>query len=141
MQEFFSWKEKVRTFYTLVNSAVLAVAKLQAICIMFANMMVTVKLIVEKKNLTAKRINDIIMRELRETFCRARMNVKLHESDSTVSVTYIRGHNHPIGVEYPVYQPTPTSVLNSIKTKQSLGVPVDNIYRELREGIINRNSR
>ena len=103
--------------------------------------MVTVKLIVEKKNLTAKRINDIIMRELRETFCPGRMNVKLHESDSTVSVTYIRGHNHPIGVENPVYQPTPTSVLNSIKTKQYLGVPVNNIYRELREGIINRNSR
>ena len=60
-------KKKVRTFYNLVNSAVLAVAKLQAICIMFVNMMVTVKLIVEKKNLTAKRIKDIIMEELRET--------------------------------------------------------------------------
>ena len=32
-------------------------------------------------------------------------------------------------------------VLNSIKTKLSLGVPVNNIYRELREGIGNRNSR
>ena len=59
-------KKKVRTFYNLVNSAVLAVAKLQAICIMFVNMMVTVKLIVEKKNLTAKRIKDIIMAKLRE---------------------------------------------------------------------------
>ena len=60
-------KKKVKTFYNLVKSAVLAVAKLQAICIMFVNMMVTVKLIVEKKNLTAKRIKDIIMEELRET--------------------------------------------------------------------------
>ena len=60
-------KKKVKTFYTLVNSAVLAVAELQATCIMFVNIMVTVKLIIEKKNLTAKRIKDIIIEELRET--------------------------------------------------------------------------
>ena len=69
------------------------------------------------------------------------MNVKLHESDSTVSVTFIRAYNHPIGVQSTVHQPTPRSVLNSIKTKLSLGVPVNNIYREPREGIGNRNSR
>ena len=74
----------------------------------------------------------------RDTFCPARMNVKLHESHSTVSVTYIRAHSHPIGVENTVHQPTPISVLNSIKTK--LGVPVNNTYRELREGICNRYS-
>ena len=39
----------MKTFYTLVNSVVLAVVKLQVTCIMFVNMMVTVKLIVEKK--------------------------------------------------------------------------------------------
>ena len=77
----------------------------------------------------------------RETFCPARMNVKLHESESTVSVTYIRAHNHPIGVENTVHQPTPTSVLNSVKTKLSLGVPVNNIYRELIESTGDRNSR
>ena len=60
-------KNELKTFYTLVNSAVQAVAKLQAICIMFVNMIVTVKLSVEKKNLTVKRIKDIIMKELRET--------------------------------------------------------------------------
>ena len=68
------------------------------------------------------------------------MNVKLHESDSAVSVTYIRAHNHPIGVENTVHQPTPRSVLNLIKTKLSLGVPVNSIYRELRKGIGNRNN-
>ena len=60
-------KKKVKTFYTLVNSAVLAIAELQATCIMFVNIIVTVKLIVEKKNLTKKRIKDIIIEELRET--------------------------------------------------------------------------
>ena len=54
---------------------------------------------------------------------------------------YIRAHNHPIGLENTVHQPTPTSVLNSIKTKLSLGAPVNDVYRELREGIGNRNSR
>ena len=59
-------KKKVKIFYTLVNRVVLAVVKLQATCIMFVNAMVTVKLIVKKKNLTAKPIKDIIMEELRE---------------------------------------------------------------------------
>ena len=36
------------------------------------------------------------------------MNVKLHESDRMVSVTYIREYNHPIGVENTVHQPTLT---------------------------------
>ena len=106
---------------------------------MFVNMMGTVKLIVEKRNLTARRYHH--GRIKRDALCPARMNVKLHESDSTVSVTYIRAHNHAIGVENTVRQPVPTSVLNSIKTKLSLSVPVNNIYRELREGIGNRNSR
>ena len=79
-------------------------------------------------------------RTKRDTFCPARMNVKLHENDSTVLVMCIRAHNHPIGVENTVHQPTPTSLLNSIKTKLSLGVPVNNIYCELREAIGNRNS-
>ena len=77
----------------------------------------------------------------RDAFCPARMKVKLHESDITVSVMYIRAYNHPIGVENTIHQPIPTSVLNSIKTRLSLGVPVNNIYLELREGIRNRNSR
>ena len=76
----------------------------------------------------------------RDTFCPARMNVKLHKSDTTVSVTYIGAHNHPLGVENTVHQPTPTSGLISIKTKLSLGVPVNNIYCELRQGVGNRNS-
>ena len=77
----------------------------------------------------------------RDTFSPARMNVKFHESDSTVSVTYIRAHNHPIGVGNTAHQPAPMSVFSSIKTMLFLGVPVNNIYRELREGMGNRNSR
>ena len=111
---------------------------MQVTCIMLVNMMGTVKLIIEKRNLTARRYYH--GRIKRDALCPARMNVKLHESDSTVSVTYIRAHNHANGVENTVRQPVPTSVLNSIKTKLSLGVPVNNIYRELREGIGNRNS-
>ena len=98
----------------------------------------------EPEHKTNKRYHN--GRIKRGTFCPARTStststVKLHESDSTVSVTYIRVHNHPIGIENTDHQPTPTSVLNSIKTKLSLGVSVNNIYRELREGIGNRNSR
>ena len=80
-------------------------------------------------------------RTKRDAFCPLRMNVKLHESDRTVSVTYIRAHNHPIGAENTVHHPTPASILNLIKTKLCLGVPVSNIYRDLREGIGNGNSR
>ena len=60
-------KNKVKMFYTLVNSVLLAVVKLQASCIMFVSMMVTVKLILERNNLTAKWMKDIIIKDLRET--------------------------------------------------------------------------
>ena len=56
-------------------------------------------------------------------------------------MTYIRAHNHQIGIENTVHQPTPASVFNSVKTKLPLGVPVKNIFRELKEGINDRNSR
>ena len=56
-------------------------------------------------------------------------------------MTYIRAHNHQIGIENNVHQPTPASVFNSVKTKLPLGVPVKNIFRELKEGINDRNSR
>ena len=53
---------------------------------------------------------------------------------------YIMAHNHSVGIENTSHSPTSTSELNSIKTKLSLGVPVNNIYCEFREGIGNKNS-
>ena len=135
-------KKKVKTFYILVNSVVLAVVKLRVTCIMFCQHDGHSKAHRRKEEperKTNKRYHH--GRIKRGTFCPARMKVKLHENDSAVSVTYIRAHNHPIGIGNTAQQPTSTSVLNSIKTKLSLGVPVNNIYRELREGIGNRNSR
>ena len=50
----------MKTTYALVNSVLLAEVKLQVTCIVFVNMAATLKLIIEKKNLTAKQIRDIM---------------------------------------------------------------------------------
>ena len=135
-------KKKVRTFYTLVNSDGTSSSEVGSnmyyVCQHDGHSKAHRRK-EEPDRKTNKRYHH--RRIKRETFCPAKMNVKLHESDSTVSVTFIRAYNHPIGVQNTVHQPTPRSVLNSIKTKLSLGVPVNNIYREPREGIGNRNNR
>ena len=104
-------KKKAKTFYTLVNSAVLAVV--YYVCQYDGHTKAH-----RRKEETDRKLNQRYHhgRTKRDTFCPARMNVKLHESDSTVSVTRIRAHNHPIGIKNTVHQPTPTSVLNSITT-------------------------
>ena len=143
MQEFFSWKEKEESENFLYFSKQRGTSSSEIASNMYYvcqhdGHSKAHRRKEEPDRKTNKRYHH--GRIKRDAFCPARTNVKLHESDSTVSVTYIRAHNHPIGVENTIYQPAPTSVLNSIKTKLSLGVPVNNIYRELREDIANRYS-
>ena len=144
IQEFFSWKEKEESENFLYFSKQLGTSSSEIASNMYYvcqhdGHSKAHRRKEEPERKTYKRHHH--GRIKRGTVCTARINVKLHESDSTVSVTYIRAHNHPVGIENTAHQPTLTSLLNSIKTKLSLGVPVKNIYRELREGIGNRNSR
>ena len=87
MQEFFSWKEKERSEkYFCQNDGHSKARRRKE----------------EPDRETKKGYHH--GRIKRDTFCSARMNVKLHESDSMVSVTYIRAHNQPIGIENTVHQ-------------------------------------
>ena len=143
MQEFFSWKEKEESENFLYFSKQRGTSSSEIASNMYYVCQHDGHSKAHRRNKEPERKTNKRYhhgRIKRGTFCPARMNVKLHERDSTVSVTYIRAHSHPNGIENTAHQPTPTSVLNSIKTKLSLGVPVNNIYRELREGIGNRNS-
>ena len=144
MQEFFSWKEKEESENFLyfskqrgTSSSGIA-SNMYYVCQHHGYSKAHHRK-EEPDRKTSKRYHH--RRIKRDTFCPAKMNVKLHESDRTVSVTLIRAYNHPIGVQNTIHQPTPRGVLNSIKTKLSLGVSVNNIHREPREGIGNRNSR
>ena len=141
MQEFFSWKEKEESenfpYFSKQRgtSSSEVASNMYHVCQHYGHSKAHRRK-EEPDRKTNKRYHH--GRIKRDTFCPARMNVKLHESDSTVSVTYIRAHNHLIGVENTVHQPTSTSVLNSIKTKLSLGVPVNNIYRETSSEFISK---
>ena len=48
------------------------------------------------------------------------------------SVVYIKSHNHPINIYNTQFQPIPKSVKNSVAAKLAFGVPVPQIYRDLR---------
>ena len=141
MQEFFSWKEKEESenfpYFSKQRgtSSSEVASNMYHVCQHYGHSKAHRRK-EEPDRKTNKRYHH--GRIKRDTFCPARMNVKFHESDSTVSVTYIRAHNHLIGVENTVHQPTSTSVLNSIKTKLSLGVPVNNIYRETSSEFISK---
>ena len=141
MQEFFSWKEKEESENFLYFSKQRGTSSSEIASNMYYvcqhdGHSKAHRRKEEPERKTNKRYHH--GRIKRGTFCPARMKVKLHENDSTVSVTYIRAHNHPVGIENIAHQPTSTSVLNSIKTKLSLGVPVNNIYRETSSEVISK---
>ena len=48
------------------------------------------------------------------------------------SVVYIKSHNHPINIYNTQFQPIPKLVKNSVAAKLAFGVPVPQIYRDLR---------
>ena len=63
-------------------------------------------------------------------FCPARMTVRIEPGKT--SVVYIKSHNHPINIYNTQFQPIPKSVKNSVAAKLAFGVPVPQIYRDLR---------
>ena len=75
------------------------------------------------------------------SFCPARMTAKMNLRDMSVEVQYVKSHNHPIDVSNTVHQPIPDSIHSSIKRKLSIGMPVNDIYREFRSGLASRDNR
>ena len=95
MQEFFSWKEKEESKSFLYfskqrgNSSTEIGSNMYHVCQHDGHSKAH-----EPDHKTNERYNH--GRIKRDTFCPSRMNVKLHESDSTVSVTYIRANKEKV---------------------------------------------
>ena len=49
-----------------------------------------------------------------------------------LQVYYVSTHNHQLTLENTKFQPMPQSIRTGIKARLSLGVPVQEIYKDLR---------
>ena len=66
--------------------------------------------------------------------CPARMLVKQNFADDSVDVTYIRTHSHDISFNNTEHHPMPKSIRDELEGKIALGIPLNQIMRELRDG-------
>ena len=74
-------------------------------------------------------------------FCPFRMTCHINKATNAVRVEYASAHNHPVSYANTIYQPIPSTTRQKIKAKLSIGVPVNKVYKELREDMANRESR
>ena len=73
-------------------------------------------------------------------FCPARMKVT-ESANGAVSVTYWMTHSHEIVPTDIKHHPLPDSEKEQIRTKLVVGVPVEKVYRDLRDDHGSRDSR
>ena len=66
------------------------------------------------------------------SFCPGRMILKVNLESNSVELTYFKSHNHPITLENTVFQPVPKSIKAAISSKLALGVPVKEIWKDVR---------
>ena len=74
-------------------------------------------------------------------FCPARMFVCKNKFTNEVSVHYISSHSHTVSLENTKFHPMPVSMKNEVKAKLSLGVPIADIYKDLRSNLASRDNR
>ena len=74
-------------------------------------------------------------------FCPSRMTCHINKATDAVCVEYISAHSQPVNLANTVYQPISSTIRQEIKAKLSIGVPVNEVYEELREGMGKRESR
>ena len=61
------------------------------------------------------------------------MVLKVNLKSNSVDLTYFKFHNHRITLENTVFQPIPKSINAGIASKLALGVPVKEIWKDVRE--------
>ena len=74
-------------------------------------------------------------------FCPSTMTCHINKATNAVCVEYISAHSHSVNIANTVYQPIPSKTRQEIKAKFSIKIPVNEVYKELREGMGNRESR
>ena len=75
------------------------------------------------------------------SFCPSRMIGHLNKVTNKVSVEHVSAHSHPVNLVNIAFQPIPTLTRQEIKPKLSSGILVNELYKDLREGMGNRESR
>ena len=73
--------------------------------------------------------------------CPANMNVTTTTTTGEVRVEYTKTHNHEIKPEHLKFHPIPKNERDKLKTKLAVGIPVDKVFRDLREGHGARENR
>ena len=74
-------------------------------------------------------------------FIPSRMTCHINKATNAVRVEYISTHSHLVNLANTEYHPIPSTTWQEIKAKLSTGVPVNEVYKELREGMGNKESR
>ncbi|XP_057306747.1 uncharacterized protein LOC130644962 [Hydractinia symbiolongicarpus] len=74
-------------------------------------------------------------------FCPVRLTCHMDKVNKEIRVEYITSHSHAVNLENTVFQPIPSTIRREIKAKLSIGIPVNEVYKELRDGMGNRNTR
>ena len=75
------------------------------------------------------------------SFCPSRMTCHIDKITNEVQVEYISSHSHPVSLANTVFQPIPPTTKQEIKAKLSIGVPVNEVFKDLRDDMGNRESR
>ena len=75
------------------------------------------------------------------SFCPGRMVLKVNLESKSVELTYFKSYNHPITLENTIFQPIPKSIKVSVSSKPALGVPVKEIWKDVRENFSDREKR
>ena len=75
-----------------------------------------------------------------DMFCPSRLLCKIDQSGA-ITVTYFQTHFHIPVLEDTEHHPIPASLLQIIKQKLSVGIPVFDIYRSLREDKASRKKQ
>ncbi|XP_057301394.1 uncharacterized protein LOC130635887 [Hydractinia symbiolongicarpus] len=74
-------------------------------------------------------------------FCPARLTCHMDKVNKEIRVEYITSHSHAVNLENTVFQPIPSTIRQEIKAKLSIGIPVNEVYKDLLDGMGNRNTR
>ncbi|XP_057312270.1 uncharacterized protein LOC130653772 [Hydractinia symbiolongicarpus] len=74
-------------------------------------------------------------------FCPARLTCHMDKVNKEIRVEYITSHSHAVNLENTVFQPIPSTIRQEINAKLSIGIPVNEVYKDLRDGMGNRNTR
>ena len=88
---------------------------------------------------TSRRVKH---RSVKSTaFCPARMVLKIDLQSNSIEVKYMKSHNLPTNITSTKFQPIPKSVKKDITTKLSIGIPVVEVWRNVRENYGNTDER